>query len=181
MKPITKLQSCLRRCLRELHQLGDSRSHHLWGGGYSPASHRWLLVGHLSLRALAVEQFQHRLIGGCTFAPELRVPEPVRLRAPELPVPEPVSLRAPELPVPEPVSLRVPELRVPEPVRLRAPELPVPEPVFPGAGRLPAAADAPKIPRCGQAARSSDCTQDSQLEGFKAVRAGCSSERTQDF
>ena len=48
-------------------------------------------------------------------------------------------------------------------------------PRFPGAGRLPAAAPAPKIPewkasrRCGQAAGSSECTQDSQLEGFKAV------------
>ena len=65
-----------------------------------------------------------------------------------------------------------------------------------GAGRLPAAANAPKIPnwkasrRCGQAARTSECTQDSQLEGFmqggsgklpegfKAVRAGCPQQRT---
>ena len=52
-----------------------------------------------------------------------------------------------------------------------------------GAGRLPAAANAPKIPnwkasrRCGQAARSSERTQDSQLEGFKAVRAGCPQQR----
>ena len=80
-----------------------------------------------------------------------------------------------------------------------------------GAGRLPAAANAPKIPnwkaskRCRHAARSSECTQDSQLDlqggagrlpaaasapkipnskasrrlqgGFKAVRAGCPQQR----
>ena len=52
-----------------------------------------------------------------------------------------------------------------------------------GAGRQPAAVTAHKIPhwkdsrRCGQAARSSECTQDSQLEGFKAVRAGCPQQR----
>ena len=47
-----------------------------------------------------------------------------------------------------------------------------------------AAANAPKIfnwkvsRRCGQAARSSERTQDSQLEGFKAVRAGYPQQRT---
>ena len=46
------------------------------------------------------------------------------------------------------------------------------------ASRLPAAANAPKISNwCGQAARSSEGTQDSQLEGLKAVRAGCPQQR----
>ena len=48
---------------------------------------------------------------------------------------------------------------------------------------LPAAAQAPKIPtwraskRCGQAARSRESTEDSQVEGFLSVRAGCPQQR----
>ena len=50
-----------------------------------------------------------------------------------------------------------------------------------GAGRLPAAADAPKIPNWKARRRAgrlrAAANQDSQLEGLKAVRAGCPQQR----